>query len=218
MWDEESPPSRRRGLKSWRLERYVYAVRRRLLLGGVDWNHFFVSLDVESLSRLLLGGVDWNSIASLDFSCHLVASFLEAWIEIFCFFFLADGFLSPPSWRRGLKSIYETMCSIQFLSPPSWRRGLKSQTSVSMPSSPCRLLLGGMDWNDTKKVTHKLIVVASFMEAWIEIGFLHSLQIIISSLIVLLLSSCSCVNIKPRRRQVKTAPVLYFLASVLFLR
>ena len=60
--------------------------------------------------------------------------------------------------------------------------------------------------------------VASFMEAWIEIGFLHSLQIIISSLIVLLLSSCSCVNIKPRRRQVKTAPVLYFLASVLFLR
>ena len=62
------------------------------------------------------------------------------------------------------------------------------------------------------------VFVASFMEAWIEIGFLHSLQIIISSLIVLLLSSCSCVNIKPRRRQVKTAPVLYFLASVLFLR
>ena len=121
----KSPPSRRRGLKyDWDIataaqpgrlllggvdwntpeEKKCMEEQCRLLLGGVDWNHFFVSLDVESLSRLLLGGVDWNSIASLDFSCHLVASFLEAWIEIFCFFFLADGFLSPPSWRRGLKS------------------------------------------------------------------------------------------------------------------
>ena len=72
------------------------------------------------------------------------------------------------------------------MSPPSWRRGLKF-------------------WR--VYITQEEYCVASFLEARIEIGFLHSLQIIISSLIVLLLSSCSCVNIKPRRRQVKTAPV-----------
>ena len=55
----------------------------RLLLGGVDWNKFFLVRPRLGVSRLLLGGVDWNNTSQR----------------------LRKGrYRSPPSRRRGLKS------------------------------------------------------------------------------------------------------------------
>ena len=99
----ESPPSRRRGLKSC----YVWIndwLQGRLLRGGVDWKWWHILLFWLWLSRLLRGGVDWKkmetrarkrsnmsppsrrrglkiSLFNLFTLWLFVASFAEAWIE-----------------------------------------------------------------------------------------------------------------------------------------
>ena len=75
----------------------------------------------------------------------LVASFAEAWIEILKK--LADNLVSqsPPSRRRGLKSLqilYYHRCR---RSPPSRRRGLKYHNTLFYPLHMRRLLRGGVD-------------------------------------------------------------------------
>ena len=71
-----------------------------------------------------------------------VASFTEAWIEIhICpYLWLFAG--SPPSRRRGLKSIVVFAKVAVLASPPSRRRGLKSSLSyclvIAIPSPPSR--------------------------------------------------------------------------------
>ena len=96
-----------------------------------------------------------------------VASFVEAWIEIFSTVvtFLCPS--SPPLWRRGLKCIsnsnqgtvntspplwrrglkYGNRFPVQQLqqSPPLWRRGLKFFNFLRNGISECRLLCGGVD-------------------------------------------------------------------------
>ena len=78
-----------------------------------------------------------------------VASFTEAWIEI----------SSQMVWN------------LLFLaSPPSWRHGLKSREGLYLYRKSRRLLRGGVDWNTEIFVLYRVILVASFTEAWIEIS------------------------------------------------
>ena len=70
----------------------------------------------------------WIEIVSFRIDCcdKRVASFMEAWIEIVLQVSDLSGFQSPPSWRRGLKSGVTSPFPSPIKSPPSWRRGLKS--------------------------------------------------------------------------------------------
>ena len=66
----------------------------------------------------------------IKLTCHssspfFVASFMEAWIEIWFYRNTIPEPPSPPSWRRGLKWVWEEILLIRHVSPPSWRRGLK---------------------------------------------------------------------------------------------
>ena len=74
-----------------------------------------------------------------------VASFAEAWIEMFLrkeiFLMLA----SPPSRRRGLKSFIGLILLMLCLSPPSRRRGLKYISWYKKAMESRRLLRGGVD-------------------------------------------------------------------------
>ena len=99
-----------------------------------------------------------------------VASFAEAWIEIFFAPFariraysrlLRGGvdwnsalsgshcvaFRSPPSRRRGLKYKENKNILTKMSSPPSRRRGLKYMQPAVLISKSSRLLRGGVDWN-----------------------------------------------------------------------
>ena len=187
-----SPPSRRRGLKFF-LTFFNTSLSRRLLRGGVDWNRLncgsssipasvasFAEAWIEISSiplrnppipgRLLRGGVDWNfespSILTL--------------------------FWSPPSRRRGLKSLNLTCCPGQYCrllrGGVDWncashqkcgsvkgrllRGGVdwNLSASVSPLVFPCRLLRGGVDWNQRWLQPCRYSAVASFAEAWIEIS------------------------------------------------
>ena len=78
-----------------------------------------------------------------------VASFLEAWIEIDLLEVLRDEVLSPPSWRRGLKSEFTEQ--------------LKEG----------RLVASFLEaWIEICVISFSCVfpVVASFLEAWIEIS------------------------------------------------
>ena len=119
-----------------------------------------------------------------------VASFAEAWIEIFpavvkiflfrrllrggvdwnCNISAFEGTccLSPPSRRRGLKCIGHYMLSPLWRSPPSRRRGLKYISWYKKAMESRRLLRGGVDWNQHRKSGDGIFLVASFAEAWIE--------------------------------------------------
>ena len=97
-----SPPSRRRGLKFW-ISVHSDAFLRRLLRGGVDWNDVGNVCKNCLLGRLLRGGVDWNPVLPLWYRSLTVASFAEAWIEIFVRLWDSQAPMSPPSRRRGLK-------------------------------------------------------------------------------------------------------------------
>ena len=74
-----------------------------------------------------------------------VASFAEAWIEIFLSVPKSGTFMSPPSRRRGLK--YNLSYDYVFLrkSPPSRRRGLKCEYGDYDNNVTSRLLRGGVD-------------------------------------------------------------------------
>ena len=102
---------------------------------------------LEFVSRLLRGGVDWNCSVYAHPVQVKVASFAEAWIEI-------------------LKS---DVLSRSILSPPSRRRGLKLWLSKLLQNLQCRLLRGGVDWNNIQRHLRYFRLVASFAEAWIEI-------------------------------------------------
>ena len=148
-----SPPSRRRGLKLTRPIQY-HLTQRRLLHGGVDWNINWITKNIMPLlGRLLHGGVDWNIQSNgLKSPVSCVASFVEAWIEI------TWGVISLPK-----KS-----------SPPSRRRGLKYGDLRFVPGHFGRLLHGGVDWNQSQNLeSYRGAHVASFTEAWIEIGNPH---------------------------------------------
>ena len=169
----------------------------RLLLGGVDWNlakavkNLYLSsvasfseawieiLKSDVLSRSILSppsrrrGLKYNDKRRL-FRWKHVASFSEAWIEITnC---LKDHlqYRSPPSRRRGLKFLHMHLHDSCYQSPPSWRCGLKYTKLVRDNAFCGRLLLGDVDWNNKRSyfISNRWIV-ASFMEAWIEIAIIR---------------------------------------------
>ena len=83
---------------------------------------------------------------------------------------LFQMFLSPPSRRRGLKSSKPRKNLASNQSPPSRRRGLKFDEIVGNKILSSRLLHGGVDWNFYFHTVTPLFFVASFTEAWIEIN------------------------------------------------
>ena len=76
---------------------------------------------------------------------------------------------SPPSRRRGLKSIYSG--SHLELSCRLLRGGVDWNPFQPLlgPMHRCRLLRGGVDWNIHPATRYRFVYVASFAEAWIEI-------------------------------------------------
>ena len=107
-----------------------------------------------------------------DYILSKVASFTEAWIEIGdSAGFIAIKIMSPPSRRRGLKFAQAGLSADEQMSPPSRRRGLKfAQAGLSADeqmSPPSRRR--GLKFCNKYKVS-TTIGVASFTEAWIEIG------------------------------------------------
>ena len=143
----QSPPSRRRGLKSSRVFLSV-TLFCRLLRGGVDWNHYKTYYHYMLMCRLLRGGVDWNIICLAVVSILLVASFAEAWIEIvddrkpikaLCGRLLRGG----VDWNWLVFRLIE--CSARRL-----LRGGVDWNNISIYiffGNKSRLLRGGMDWN-----------------------------------------------------------------------
>ena len=75
-----------------------------------------------------------------------VASFAEAWIEnILSLLLWIFREKSPPSRRRGLKTLCTAIVYIQSPSPPSRRRGLKKYLCDFSQFLNGRLLRGGVD-------------------------------------------------------------------------
>ena len=119
-----SPPSRRRGLKS---ETCIYRI-----------NRYFVASFAEAwieIPRCVNTIIELKSPPSrrrgLKYRCLdkgiecPVASFAEAWIEIDWSRYTTTDVKSPPSRRRGLKSYLWKSANHLISSPPSRRRGLK---------------------------------------------------------------------------------------------
>ena len=164
-----SPPSWRRGLKS-NLSNAFCAVEGRLLRGGVDWN-FQKPISNQQVHVASFVEAWIEIVYFFDFFCHtFVASFVEAWIEILFPRFIIIQNRSPPSWRRGLKSVY----SRGMLDPYRVASFVEAWIEIPYESaymySRCgRLLRGGVDWNTAKERKAMKENVASFVEAWIEI-------------------------------------------------
>ena len=73
---------------------------------------------------------------------------MEAWIETYSFFSHIRSYLSPPSWRRGLKP----QLSKNILQPLQVASFMEAwiETQIFMTTwqkKRCRLLHGGVDWN-----------------------------------------------------------------------
>ena len=121
----------------------------RLLRGGVDWNIITGNRSTVNHCRLLRGGVDWNSSYFVCcFKIIVVASFAEAWIEIGSKPIFIDVKLSPPSRRRGLKSLESPgyMRPFEVASfAEAWIEILIYAAAIWFDSG--RLLRGGVDWN-----------------------------------------------------------------------
>ena len=124
-------------------------------------------------SRLLHGGVDWNWLNVSKKVTLLVASFMEAWIETSSHLYLHNRYFpSPPSWRRGLKLIWQKR-----VDTGNWVASFMEawiETGIADTANNCivrRLLHGGVDWNRIAERDPNNSYVASFMEAWIETSF-----------------------------------------------
>ena len=145
-----SPPSRRRGLKysvtpeklltvvasfaeAWieisGVDSPFKGMKCRLLRGGVDWNKedgepmFTLTGSPPSRRR----GLKFKRFANL-YTVFLVASFAEAWIEMYST--TLNGFCSSnvASFAEAWIEICTVGCvAIHLVSPPSRRRGLKLQ-------------------------------------------------------------------------------------------
>ena len=101
-----------------------------------------------------------------------VASFLDAWIEINAVVLpLARSVASHPSWMRGLKLfVIILLVNMVILSHPSWMRGLKFLDLLIL--LPVILVASFLDaWIEIFVPTRILWDnwVASFLDAWIEI-------------------------------------------------
>ena len=74
-----------------------------------------------------------------------VASFVEAWIEIFTSCKSSHRSKSPPSWRRGLKSSAELIEKVQEVASfvEAWIENIKFLNYEK--HLDCRLLRGGVD-------------------------------------------------------------------------
>ena len=102
----------------------------------IEITKYFLQCHWQS-GRLLHGGVDWNALVAI-------------------YLFLSK---SPPSRRRGLKLIQIRAKVLTGMSPPSRRRGLKYRINCkSAHHSQCRLLHGGVDWNNSNKAGRCRIV------------------------------------------------------------
>ena len=143
-----SPPSWRRGLKyktGNQNPRHLYvasfmeawieicnlinscaAASGRLLHGGVDWNQDECKDTKNIFCRLLHGGVDWNILHSSFPEGIVVASFMEAWIEIF-------------SWHRWYS---KPPCRLLH-GGVDWNH----EKAKEAEKKKRRLLHGGVDWN-----------------------------------------------------------------------
>ena len=145
---EESPPSRRRGLKSCLCGTLRFR-QSRLLRGGVDWNGKKVyalgadnksppsrrrglkfcisSLDLPTLCRLLRGGVDWNC---QKHGCSMAAAsrLLRGGVD----------------WNCSSDSNYANTVKVASFAE-AWIEIMISFL-VIFPGSR-RLLRGGVDWN-----------------------------------------------------------------------
>ena len=140
-----SPPSRRRGLKfsvGCFTTPFITSPpsRRR----GLKFNKFYKLFRRNNVASFSEAWIE-IFIKRAKQECSQVASFSEAWIEI--------TFLSLSMLRASVASFSEAWIEIPLLpstslvtwSPPSWRRGLKFFASSSSLMDFCRLLLGGVD-------------------------------------------------------------------------
>ena len=120
--------------------------------------------------RLLLGGVDWNTDNQRNACGNQVASFLEAWIEIFLLYLLYFSLKVASFLEAWIEIIIEIWYGSPQMSPPSWRRGLKSETSlqISVQLEVASFLEAWIEIK-TSRIIIQVDAVASFLEAWIEI-------------------------------------------------
>ena len=114
--------------------------------------------------------IEMNGFGILSSSAS-VASFMDAWIEIVGSSSRPIAYkTSHPSWMRGLKSPKVLKTYFLKLSHPSWMRGLKSIglyiTNFSPVSHPS--WMRGLKFLRIHYL-HSILLVASFMDAWIEI-------------------------------------------------
>ena len=163
----------------------------RLLRGGVDWN-----LRNILQHKRIKSPPSWrrglkSELIRLDIPAAIVASFVEAWIEIRCWYSCFKEDWSPPSWRRGLKFAKKEQRKMVYgrllRGGVDWNITHPSKSNESFR----RLLRGGVDWNTYAIVARfkkksppswrrglkfcillqavSSLFVASFVEAWIEI-------------------------------------------------
>ena len=131
----------------WWIRFILYSRHSRLLRGGVDWNKLGVNVPCQEMLSPPSRRRGLKSCIQL--LCHrlFVASFAEAWIEIYFETDKTKKPQSPPSRRRGLKYSYLYYMLDDSVSPPSRRRGLKYFFNSLLVILFCRLLRGGVDWN-----------------------------------------------------------------------
>ena len=76
---------------------------------------------------------------------NVVASFMDAWIEIIIKFMSKQYFMSHPLWMRGLKSSWSNIGVLYEKSHPLWMRGLKSTWTGIFRKRKRRILYGCVD-------------------------------------------------------------------------
>ena len=76
----------------------------------------------------------------------LVAPYVGAWIETRIYVSAEEGFMSHPTWVRGLKPLYLAFDYNANMSHPTWVRGLKPGLAVlPLCVQYCRTLRGCVD-------------------------------------------------------------------------
>ena len=145
-----SHPLWMRGLKSWYFDHSTWNISR-ILYGCVDWNGAVWCIKVCCFQVASFMDA-WIEILSFrkNTKNHNVASFMDAWIEIassceICWLTVRRILYGCVDWN------YSDIRSIDYemWSHPLWMRGLKLSF---------------------KKFFPRVFNVASFMDAWIEIG------------------------------------------------
>lgn len=132
----------------------LLARNSRIPYGCEDWNDTNTFIGAYQKIPHLPRCVDWNKFASEYWPVIIVASYIDAWIEIWMKKANAIRHKSHPKWIRGLK-LQRILPITQHIPFPSSKDAWIeiSRTMRMLIHLTSRILHGCKDWNSKKRMT-----------------------------------------------------------------